>query len=295
MALSACSNPPIPTPEELAIVPGSLFFDISLAEWSLHRTLWSGKLDHLDFAATAKRDFGISAVEYVSQFFNDKVRDHRYLDEMKQRAEDAGVRSLLVMVDMQGNMVSHEASERERALESHYAWVEAAERLGCHAIRVNLPGKGTAEEIAGYAVESLGTLAAFAAPYGINILVEPHGGYSSNGSWLAQVMQSVGMENCGTLPDFGNFVMSLLPYRSYDRYRGMEELMPFAKGVSAKAHRFDDQGHEPDIDFFRILKIVKAAGYTGYIGIEYEGSQLPEYDGIRATLGLLIRAGRVLS
>lgn len=290
-----CSNPRIPTADELVVLPGELFFAISLAEWSLHRTIWSGELNHLDFAATAKRDFGVSAVEYVSQFFSDKAGDHAYLNEMKTRADDAGVRSLLIMVDMQGNIVARDAAGRKQAIENHYTWVEAAQVLGCHSIRVNLPGKGTSEEIAGLAVESLGTLSEFAAPMGINIIVEPHGGYSSNGAWLADVMQQVDRENCGTLPDFGNFVMNLFPYQRYNAYQGVRELMPFAKGVSAKAHRFDEDGNEPHIDFYQMIQIVKDAGFRGYVGIEYEGSQLAEYDGINATMRLLIEAGRSVS
>lgn len=293
--LAGCQRPLLPSPEELLVQPGELFFGISLAEWSLHRNIWSGNLDHLDFAATAKRDFDIDAVEYVSQFFSDKAKDREYLLEMKRRADDAGVQSLLIMVDMAGNVVSHQATEREQALENHYAWVEAAQQIGCHSIRVNLPGKGTAEEIAALAVESLGTLAEFAAPYGINILVEPHGGYSSSGAWLANVMDQVGRDNCGTLPDFGNYVMNLFPYKSYDRYQGTKELMPYAKGVSAKSYRFDEQGNETTIDFERMIRIIKDSGFSGHIGIEYEGSQVSEYDGIKATKRLLIHAGRAIA
>lgn len=294
LGLAGCSRPPLPSAEDLVIPRDELFFDISLAEWSLHRNIWFGGLDHLDFAATAKREFGIEAVEYVSSFFTAPVTDTAYLDEMKLRADDAGVRSLLIMVDAQGNLVAHGAEERRQAVERHHAWVEAAQRLGCHAMRVNLPGKGRAEDIAAYAVESLSALTTFAAPFGISVLVEPHGGYSSDGRWLADVIASVGMDNCGTLPDFGNFTINLLPPRRYDRYLGVEELMPYAKAISAKAHRFDDQGNEPEIDFYRMLQIVKDAGYTGHVGIEYEGNQLDEYDGVRATLALLIRAGRAV-
>ena len=293
--LSACSSPPIPSQEDLQWDPASLFFDISLAEWSLHRTIWYDGLDHLDFAAAARQEFGIRAVEYVTSFFNDKARDVAYLNTMKQRADDAGVEGVLVMVDMQGNLVAHDPVERTQALENHYAWIEAAQRLGCHSIRVNLPGKGTADTIAEYAIDSLGTLAEFAAPYDINVLVETHGGYSSNGAWLADVMTRIDLPNCGTLPDFGNFVLNLLPYRTYDPYQGTRELMPFAKGVSAKTRRFDETGHEATIDYYRMLQIVYDAGYTGHIGIEYEGSQLSEADGIRASMSLLIRAGQAVS
>ena len=290
--LSGCERIPIPSLEEIQVATGDLFFEISLAEWSLHRTLWSGTIDHLDFAATAKREFGIHAIEYVNQFFMDKAKDREYLNEMKMRATDEGVQSVLIMIDMEGNIVAKDPLERTSARERHYPWVEAAKTLDCHSVRVNLPAKGSAEEAAGYATESLSILSEFAAPFGINILVETHGGYSSNGAWLADVMRQVNMPNCGTLPDFGNFVMNLFPYQKYDRYKGVEELMPFAKGLSAKTSRFDTEGNETVIDYYRMIGIVKAAGYTGHIGIEYEGAQLDEFDGIRLTKKLLIDAGR---
>ncbi len=289
---TGCETPRIPTADDLVLKDGELFFDISLAEWSLHRTIWSGELEHLDFPSFAKKEFGISTVEYVSQFFGDKVEDDSYLSEMKTRAEDVGVRGILIMVDFAGNIVSKVDAEREAAIENHYPWIDAATKLGCHSIRVNLPGKGTAEEIAGLAINSLSQLAEFAAPKGINVLVEPHGGYSSSGAWLVDVMTKIGMDNCGTLPDFGNFRMSLFPPKSYDRYQGVEELMPFAKGVSAKTHEFDSDGNEKRTDFARMIQIIKKANFAGHIGIEYEGSQLSEYNGILATKALLIKSAK---
>jgi sugar phosphate isomerase/epimerase len=110
--------------------------------------------------------------------------------------------------------------------------------------------------------------------------VENHGGLSSNGDWLAGVMKLVNKPNCGTLPDFGNF-------HDYDRYRGVEELLPFAKGVSAKSHEFDADGNEVRTDYRRMLRMVVAAGYCGWVGVEYEGNGLSEPEGILATKKLL--------
>ena len=138
------------------------------------------------------------------------------------------------------------------------------------------------------AVEGLGKLSEFAAKMKMNVLVENHGSYSSDGKWLSDVMRKVNRKNCGTLPDFGNFY-------EYDRYQGVQDLLPFAKGVSAKSNVFDEQGNEAKIDYTRMLKMVKAAGYRGYIGIEYEGSKLPEAEGIKATKALLERVGAALS
>lgn len=276
----------------------ALFFKISLAEWSLHRTIQAGELDHLDFPALARNEFGIDAVEYVNGFFKDKAKDTAYLAELKRRCNDAGVISLLIMCDGEGDLAGPDATQRKAAVENHFKWVEAARFLGCHSIRVNCFGTGTREEMAKASAESLRTLSEFAQPVGINVLVENHGGFSSDGRWLSGVMREVGMPNCGTLPDFGNFCMRREKgdmwespcVEWYDRYKGVTELMPFAKGVSAKSHEFDSNGNSKETDYRRMLQIVKSAGYTGYIGVEYEGRGLPEREGIRATKKLLERS-----
>jgi L-ribulose-5-phosphate 3-epimerase len=259
---------------------------ISLAQWSLNKRLFGKEpppMSNLDFAAIA-RGFGIEAVEYVNQFFMDKAKDTRYLKEMKTRAAEQGVRGLLIMCDNEGNLGDPDAANRRQAVLNHYKWVAAAKYLGCHSIRVNARSddKLPAQEQAKLAADGLAKLSDYGRRFGINVIVENHGGLSSNGQWLAGVIRSVGMPNCGTLPDFGNF-------GDYDRYRGVEELMPFAKGVSAKSMNFNEQGNETAIDYARMIKIVRAAGYRGYIGIEYEGAELSEMDGIAATKRLLER------
>jgi sugar phosphate isomerase/epimerase len=262
-------------------------FQISLAEWSLHKTLFAGKLNNLDFAATAKQEFGIEAVEYVNQFFKDKAQDAAYLADLKKRAADVGVKILLIMIDGEGNLGDPSLSKRMKAVENHYRWVEAAKTLGCHSIRVNAGSAGSYEEQMHRAADGLRALSEFAAQHGLNVIVENHGGLSSNGAWLSSVMKLVNLKNCGTLPDFGNFRIQGEEW--YDRYKGVEELMPFAKAVSAKSHDFDEAGNETKTDYLKMMKIVLAAGYAGYVGIEYEGSKLDEYAGIRATKTLLER------
>jgi L-ribulose-5-phosphate 3-epimerase len=257
-------------------------FRISLAEWSLHKTLFDKKLENLDFPATTKREFGIEAVEYVNQFFKDKAKDEKYLAELKKRCGDEGVKSLLIMCDGEGDLGDPDDQKRTKAVENHYKWVEAAKFLGCHSIRVNAHSKGSFEEQQKLVADGLRRLSEFAAKEGLNVLVENHGGLSSNGKWLSGVMKIVDLKNCGTLPDFGNF-------GSYDRYQGVAETMPFAKGVSAKSQDFDDQGNETQTDYLKMMKIVLAAGYHGYVGIEYGGGKLDEYAGIRATKRLLER------
>ena len=262
-------------------------FPISLAEWSLHRTLFAGKLDHLDFARTAKQDYGISAVEYVNQFFKDKAKDQKYLAEMKKRTSDLGVRNVLIMIDEEGALGDSDESRRKQAVENHYKWVEAGKFLGCHSIRVNAQSQGEYAEQLERAADGLRRLTEFGAQHEINIIVENHGGLSSNGEWLSSVIKKVNHPRCGTLPDFGNF--NLGNGKQYDRYKGVQEMMPFAKGVSAKSMDFDEQGNETKIDYPRMMKIVIDAGYRGHVGIEYSGERLSEPDGIRATKKLLER------
>jgi sugar phosphate isomerase/epimerase len=268
-------------------------FSISLAQWSLNRRLFGGELDSLDFPVFSKETFGIDAVEYVNQFFMDKARDKTYLTALKKRCDDNGVSSLLIMCDREGNLGDPDSAARTTAVENHYKWVEAAEFLGCHSVRVNAGSQGTWDEQRGYAGDGLRRLSEFAAPYGLNVIVENHGGLSSNGKWLAQVIRDVGLGNCGTLPDFGNF--SITAEEQYDRYQGVAELMPFAKGVSAKSYEFDASGDTVRIDFRRMLKIVLDAGYRGRVGVEWEGRVPGEVEGIQLTKALLERVRDELS
>ena len=262
-------------------------YKISLAQWSLHRALRGGKLDNLDFAKVTKEEFGINAVEYVNQFFKDKAEDKKYLAEMNQRAADVGVKNVLIMIDGEGALGDPDAKKRTQAIENHHKWVTAAKTLGCHSIRVNARSNGSYEEQQKLAADGLSRLTEFAKKYGINVLVENHGGLSSNGAWLAGVMKMVNMPECGTLPDFGNFVLDRKTGEQYDRYKGVKELMPYAKAVSAKSHDFGDSGKETHTDYTRMMKIVLDAGYRGWVGIEYEGGKMDEYAGIKATKALL--------
>ena len=267
--------------------PKPALFKISLAEWSLHKMLFANELDNLDFPKFTKQEFGIDAVEYVNQFFKDKAQDSAYLQELKTRCEGEGVTSVLIMCDGEGQIGHPDADQRVQTVENHKKWVEAAKFLGCHSIRVNAQSAGSYEEQQKLAADGLRQLCEFADGHAINVIVENHGGLSSNGEWLSGVMKMVDHPRVGTLPDFGNFRTSYEPEEWYDRYKGMQELMPFAKSVSAKSHNFDAEGNETASDYFKIMKIVLDAGYRSYVGIEYEGSELSEKDGILATKALL--------
>ncbi len=273
-------------------------FRISLAQWSLHKPLFAGEITNLDFANEA-RTMGIDAIEYVNSFFKEKAQDESYLAELNTRAKDQGVEQLLIMCDGEGNLGDPDTKKRSAAIENHQKWIHAAKTLGCHSIRVNAASSGTFEEQQRLAADGLRRLTETAEPMGINVIVEYHGGYSSNGEWLSGVMNKVDHPMCGTLPDFGNFCMDWSradqPDAWYDRYQGTKELMPYAKAVSAKSHEFDELGNETKTDYLKMLKIVTDAGYTGWIGVEYEGSKHSPREGCTLTKALLERVRSELS
>ena len=271
--------------------------EVSLAEWSLHKALRAQELTNLDFPALARNQFGIGVVEYVNQFFKDKAEDSQYLNELLRRCRDHGVRNHLIMVDGEGDLGSPDARARRTAVENHYKWVDAAKHLGCLTIRVNAYGQGSAAAVQQAAVESLGRLDEYAQKVGINIIVENHGGYTSNGKWLLQTIQKVARPGVGILPDFGNFCVRRATgdlytgacVEEYDKYQALREWLPVAKGVSAKTLDFDAAGNCVETDYYRMFDLIKAAGWRGYVGIEYEGEQLPEFEGIRKTQALLAK------
>ncbi len=268
-------------------------FQISLAQWSLHKALFAKKIDNLDFPGIAKNQYGINVVEYVNQFFKDKATDTAYLNELLKRSKDNGITNHLIMIDGEGYLGDRDANARLKAVENHYKWVDAAKYLGCATIRVNAHGEGSAEEVQKAAADGLSRLAEYGRKTGINIIVENHGGYSSNGAWVSELMKKIKEKNVGTLPDFGNFCLKRGAgnkcQEEYDRYLGTLQMMPYAKGVSAKTYNFDEAGNCIETDYNKMLKILKTSGFNGTIGIEYEGDGLSEYEGIKKTKELLIK------
>ena len=296
--------------EEEVIATVLPFFKLSLAQWSIHNMINSDGVDPYTFAEKAK-NWGFEGLEYVSQLYNKELEAANYskeamqsfVDKCNAEAQKHGVKNVLIMIDGQGDLATSDPAERKKAVENHYKWVDAAASMGCHSIRVNLAGSSDPIEWMANSIDGLSMLSAYAKTKNINILVENHGGLSSNAAMLAEVMTKVNMPNCGTLPDFGNFCIKRKDPKDYaagcaekyDIYKGVEELMVHAKAVSAKSHNFDANGYENEIDYVRMLQIVKDAGYTGYIGVEYEGRELSEEEGIIATRDLLLKASEEIT
>jgi L-ribulose-5-phosphate 3-epimerase len=313
-----------PEEETPAMSGADSLFKISLAQWSLHRayfggspgdtigwdafgdmlysddyrSLLAGDIDPLDFPVITRRNFDLDGAELVNTFYFDRAQDRQYLGELKNRADGEGVSILLIMCDALGDLGNPDDAGRTHAVENHYKWVEAAAFLGCHSIRVNASSDASLSEAEQQrlAADGLRRLGEFGDQHNINVIVENHGGISSNAKWLAGVIQQADHQRVGTLPDFGNFYPTPMPMDPvehpeawYDRYQGVAELMPYAKAVSAKAHSFDPAGNCLETDYMRMMKVVLDSDYRGWVGIEYEGAELSEPDGIRATKALLKR------
>ena len=262
-------------------------FEISLAQWSLHNALFAGYIQSIDFPRIAKEQFDIHAVEYVNSFFPDRTPKPEFVNELKEQCDDLGVKSLLIMCDGEGNIGDPDNAARTKAVDNHFKWIDAAVELGCHSIRVNAQSEGAPNEQRLLAADGLRRLTEHGDSKSINVIVENHGGISSNGAWLASVMREVDHPRCGTLPDFGNFILDWGTGEEYDRYKGMTELMPFAKAVSAKSIDFDADGNEIHTDYEKMIEIVLDSGYRGWIGVEYEGQKVGEFEGIIRTRDLL--------
>ena len=272
-------------------------FDISLAQWSLYKEFFSKKYDTLDFPAVARKQFDIEIVEYVNQFFKDKANDSKYLSDLLQRGKDNGVKNHLIMIDGEGDLGNPDEKERTKAIENHYKWVDAAKFLGCKTIRVNAFGRGNREAVKEAAVDGLSRLGEYAGKTELNVIVENHGSYSSDGKWLLALMQQVNRKNVGILPDFGNFCIrqeNKKCVEEYDKYQGVKEWMPYAKGISAKTFDFDSNGNCIETDYTRMFQIIKDSGFKGIVGIEYEGNRLAAAEGIKATKELLIKTVKEL-
>ena len=276
------------------------FFNLSLAQWSLNQPIRNGEMNPLDFPKIAS-ELGFDGVEYVNTLYATMLQKYdseeegmqALVDSLNERSKEYDIRNVLIMIDAEGNLSAANEEEQNTAVENHKKWVDAASDLGCHSLRVNLPGAGDEEAWKKHSIAGLNKLATYAATKNINIIVENHGGFSSNAALLMEVINTVDKENCGTLPDFGNFCLGggrIGPAcdDEYDVYKGVKEMMPKAKGVSAKSYEFNDSGEETSLDYERLLTIVKESGFDGFIGVEYEGGLDDPKEGIRLTKELLL-------
>lgn len=241
---------------------------ISLAMYSLNRSYTAGVWDLLDIARTAREDFNVDGLEYVTIYFRD-VREQSMLRHLNQRAADHGVKNVLIMVDQEGDMGSPDRKARMQAAVNHRKWVDIAAYLGCFAIRCNCTGTGNSvqedPDALERSAESFNALLEYAKASQIVVCIENHGGgLASNADWLAALAKKIDNPNFGLLPDFGNLAAPE-PATTYQRVRTM---MPHAIDISVKGS-WNPDGTHPRFSLEEALRIAKEEfKYTGYWGIE---------------------------
>ena len=299
----SCQNPKKSTPD------AEPFFKMSLAQWSFNKSFRSGGVSPYEFARLAS-ELGFEGLEYVNQLYPDVMDSEdksaaiaAFVEKNNVLAAQYKLQNVLIMIDSEGDLASSDENTRSEAIANHKLWIDAANQMGCSAVRLNLFGESDPEKWVANSILSLTDLADYAADKNINVIVENHGRLSSNVPVLMKVINGTGKSNCGTLPDFGNFSIAEEGYGSlfdgsckefYDPYKGVSEMIVKAFGVSAKSYDFDEEGNETTLDYNRLIKIVKDAGYKGFVGVEYEGSRLSEEEGIIATKTLLEKIGAKL-
>ena len=299
----SCQNPKKSTPD------AEPFFKMSLAQWSFNKSFRSGGVSPYEFARLSS-ELGFEGLEYVNQLYPDVMDSEdksaaiaAFVEKNNVLAAQYKLQNVLIMIDSEGDLASSDENTRSEAIANHKLWIDAANQMGCSAVRLNLFGESDPEKWVANSIQSLTDLADYAADKNINVIVENHGRLSSNVPVLMKVINGTGKSNCGTLPDFGNFCIAEEGYGSmfdgsckefYDPYKGISEMIVKAFGVSAKSYNFDEEGNETTLDYNRLLKIVKDAGYTGFVGVEYEGDRLSEEEGIIATKILLENIGAKL-
>jgi sugar phosphate isomerase/epimerase len=258
-------------------------FKISLNESSFHQSLKQKKIDHLDLAGIARKEFGIDAIEYVTSYFSEHAADEKYIKRMNRRAAEEGVRQILIVVNDAGEIADADAGMRKAAIKNHLPWIDLAKTLGCHSVCVKAAGEGTVPEQLKRSADSLAELAEYAKDRRIHVLACCNCSQSWKPETFLDLLKAVDSPNVGLYPSFSGF-------NTDDPYSALEQLMPFAKGVRANAKDFDEKGNETSIDFSRMVQIVLAPGYRGHVSIQYQGTKLDEINGVRATKALLDRA-----
>ncbi len=258
-------------------------FKIGIQEYTFHRWIVSGKLDHLDYPALVKKELGITHIEYWNRPFNGKHTDKKYVGELAKRTTGEGMKNVLILVDARHQLDASGKDQRDKAVEEHIGWIDCAAQLGCDAIRVNCRSGGNPDLNLKNASDGVGRLCDYAKGSKVKVVIEPHGGHSQNPDWLLQAMKVLDRPNAGILPDFNNF-------GSYDRYDGVTKSLPYAPAVCAKALRFDEKGNEVHTDYFRMLKIIYESDYSGVISIEFEGRGIDPIEGSKKTKELILRA-----
>lgn len=246
-----------------------------------------------EFPARARDTFGVDAIETVAFQFDGL--DDPEIDAFDQALKDIGVKLLNIAIDV-GDLLETDTDKRAADLKVIERWIERFAAMGSQFVRVN-PGSPFSQhhgdQPPAHLVEALQELGTFANERGTRLLVENHGGPSSNPAWMRQLLDAVGPNSLGLLLDLGNFDVLMAPMMAMffggesekkdpaevfsgldltTLYEGIEALADKAELVSLKAHHVSDDGDVGPVDLERALGILNAHSYSGALTVEYEGS-----------------------
>jgi hydroxypyruvate isomerase len=234
--------------------------DISLAQWALVEEIRAGIWTNLDFPRVAREEFGLNGIEFVNTLF--AAPTETYLKQLKQNADTYGVEMVLIMVDEEGDGCASTKEGRKEFEIFHRKWVDIAHYLGCHAIRTNCRGEVGIDykEALEWAAESYHMLLDYAAPSGVKILIENHGGVSNDPEWMIELMKKVDHPLFGIYPDWRE------PRSDFDNLAYLEKTLPYAKGMSYR--------NQPSEELTaKMIRLCMEKGYHGWYGIESKGRE----------------------
>jgi len=288
-----CINCKSSVQETKPIKKSALDHKLVLAQWSFNKELFANEMNTFDFIREAS-EMGFAGVEFVNQFFIDKIEDTTYFDSLSIISKQVGIKNTLLMIDRAGNLGASNKEEREAAVLEHKKWMLAAAHLGCPNIRVNAHGDGSSDEVFEACKTSIAQLLIWGKQRKVGVLIENHGGYSSDGDWLLKLVDELKPHGVSSLADFDNWCIERengelwgAPcIKEYDRYLGVKQLLPSAKSVSVKAFDFDDNGLPIKTDFVKMFKLIQESGYDGYLAVEFEGHNIDAKKGILKTKAL---------
>jgi L-ribulose-5-phosphate 3-epimerase len=234
--------------------------DISLAQWALVQEIRDGKWKNSEFPRIAREDFDINGIEFVSTLF--ELPTFSYLNRLRRNAEKYKVTMVLIMVDDEGETCDPSRETRIQIAINHRKWVDIAKYLGCHSIRTNCRGPRNApkEQALEWAADTYNRLLEYAAPAGIGIVIENHGGLSNDSDWMISLFKKVDNPFFGSYPDWRE------PGTEFDNYGYLQKMLPYARGTSYRNQPTEEQTA-------RLIKLCHDSGYVGWYGIESSGRE----------------------
>ena len=252
--------------------PGKPLIKLSLAAYSFNQAMsLRGKTpptmtmdDFVEFAA----GIGLEAVEPTAYYFPETSRE--YLTRFRGKCTRLGL-------DVSGTAIGNDFCKTDPAalkkeIASVKQWVEHASLIGAKTIRIfaGTVAKGDTEEKARpRCVEAIQEVCDYAGKYGIYLALENHGGITATPEQILAIVKAVKHDWFGVNFDTGNF-------HGEDPYADLAQLAPYAVVVQYKTEIQRAGKPKENADTRRVLDLLRAVNYRGYVALEYEATEDPK-------------------